>query len=101
MERVIVDIHPEDAYYDGDEETGKTVVGDIITLTNGVPWEPCVDYPGWEGGDCIRNGEGDSFYAIKTVALVDYPGQEGQMKQKERITPYGNLYKRKLRLRTR
>ena len=94
MERVIVDMHPEDAYY----ATSKhDYIGQVIETHEGWKTWEVGNLRGWEVGDCTIGGLQDSLFAVKTVALVDYPGQEVT---KSRITPYGNLYKRKLRLRT-
>ena len=98
MERVIVDVHPEDGYY----EVKNKYIGRSI-----IPSPNCSKYPddeinrrdntvGWESGACRYKDEGgDYFFAVKTRPVQE--GKKGEEKSTSTI-PYGNLYKRKLRM---
>jgi len=84
---VVSEIHPEDAFYDWkDRFIGKP-----------AEWIDCEDSPqkGWYAGNLNVDGKVRHFHAIKTKPI--HVGKDGQEGEKQRITPYGNLYKRKLR----
>jgi hypothetical protein len=51
---------------------------------------------GWEHGSCIIEGYSTIVHAFRTKPIQEVGmGQKGG---EQRITPYGNIYKRKLRL---
>ena len=92
-QRIIVDIHPHDPRY----KFSRNYRGKPITVKD--DWQVWGEghgaISGWEWGSCTIGGKDTIVHAIRTG-----PVQTGQEGGKSRTTPYGNLYKRKLRLRT-
>jgi hypothetical protein len=91
---LIVSIHPRDSFHEWrDRLIGKEGC-----------WEDREDSKrgeGWSTGNFTIDGDDYGtryFHALKTIPIN--PIVDGQEGGKSRITPYGNLYKRKLRSRT-
>ena len=93
--RVIVEIHPQDDYYPHREY----YIGKVGQFDKGSKiWKQTGSSEVWEEGMFRIEGSPHYFDGVKTIQASEE--QMERREAKERITPYGNLYKRKLRLRT-
>ena len=88
---LIASIHPSDAYHEWKNELiGKEIQWTEVEKSNrGGNWQCGI-------ATILDSGRKILFHAITTIPIN--PIVDGKEGEEKRITPYGNLYRRKLRL---